>query len=532
MVEAFELLDESDIGLLDERERRLVIGAAHFRAFTRPGQICRFTVLRGAKGTVPSLTDKNCRNIEWEDDHEAVGVLVARGLMHRSPLSGDLVDLTIDVGGDPEVASAYHQLTGLAGRARRAIRFLAPIQFDVLRQLRTDLVERHYRTHPQPRKAPCTFRTRTQNRSAGRTPAVLFGMHWLELGGAERWALDCVRMAKEAGLTPIVIADQPSTHPWITRPELDDAVIIPLTLPIGHDEESALLSGILSTFDVRGIHVHHCTWLYARLPWIRSIRPDIPIVDSLHILEWRTGGFVDMSVRQSNVIDVHHVVSPQLRDYLVGKQGIESSRVALGTLARLATTGLDVRSQQADDTNSSPFVVAFVGRFTQQKRPYLFLQLAAALKSSSPRPVRFIVHGDGELVGEVHALRTRFGLGKLVQLRGPDQPVSDTFADASALVISSDNEGLTLTSFEAVAAGVPVISADVGSQASVVADELLCPRHPYPFVKAAARRIRAMMTSPKQRKRWLEEQETKAEAFLKLPDASDWARDLYRGWSA
>jgi len=77
---------------------------------------------------------------------------------------------------------------------------------------------------------------------------------------------------------------------------------------------------------------------------------------------------------------------------------------------------------------------------------------------------------------------------------------------------------------------VPVVSADVGSQASLIADDLLCPRHPYPFVQAAAARIRTMMTSPEQRKTWLDEQAAKAGAFAKLPRAEDWTRDLYQGW--
>jgi glycosyltransferase involved in cell wall biosynthesis len=103
-------------------------------------------------------------------------------------------------------------------------------------------------------------------------------------------------------------------------------------------------------------------------------------------------------------------------------------------------------------------------------------------------------------------------------------------ADADVLVITSENEGLTLTSFEATAAGIPVISTDVGSQASVVADDLLCPRHTYPFVRSAAAHVRTMISSPEQRKRWIEDQAAKTEAFAKLPRAGAWARELYQGW--
>ncbi|SHE68744.1 Glycosyltransferase involved in cell wall bisynthesis [Streptoalloteichus hindustanus] len=533
----FELLDESGIGLdgadglLNERERRLLVGAANFHALAGPGRTFRFTVLRGPSGTLPSLTDEACHQIGWADDREVVGSMVVRSLVHTtakfSPADG-LVDLVVDLGGEPRLASAYDQLPGLLGKARRTVRFMAPVQFDALRQFRTDVVERRHRTRPVPRKAPVRLARGAAARRPATKPAVLFGLHWLELGGAERWALETVQMAREAGMVPIVITDRPSSHSWIERPELEGAVIVPLTHPTSPEQESAFLNGVLSTYDVRGVHLHHCTWLYERLPWLKSIRPDIPVVDSLHILEWRTGGFVDISVRMSNMIDKHHVISPQLRDYLVGRQGVEPEKVELATLATLTTAGIE-RPGRVEGA-ADPFTVSFVGRFTQQKRPYLFLQLAAELRATAPGRVRFVMHGDGELAGEVMARRDRLGLADVLEVRGPDQPVARTLAETDALVISSDNEGLTLTSFEATAAGVPVVSTDVGSQASLIADDLLCPRHPFPFVRLAAERLRTMMTSPDQRKTWLDEQAVKAEAFAKLPDARTWTRDLYEGW--
>ncbi|EWC61758.1 Glycosyltransferase [Actinokineospora spheciospongiae] len=536
--QTFDVLDESGVGLtggeslLDERERALVVGAANFHALTRPGQTIRFTVLRGPQGSLPSLTDRETGAIEWEDDREVVGSVVFRSLVHTTVAAVDadgLVDLVVDVGGSEQTASAYHQLPGLAGALRRAVRFTVPVQFDALRQYRTDLVEKRYRARDVPRKAGVRIARGASATDQGRTPAVLFGIHWLELGGAERWAVETVQLAKDAGLTPVIITDRPSGHPWITRPEFDGAVVVPLTLPLTPDHESMLLNGIMANYDVRGVHVHHCTWLYERLPWLKAIRPDIPVVDSLHILEWRTGGFVDISVRVSNVVDRHHVISPQLRDYLIGKQGIPAEKVALATLANLTAAADQPAKAVAAD---KPFTVAFVGRFTQQKRPYLFLKLAAELKDSAPGPVRFVMHGDGELSGEVHGLRGRLGLSEALELRGPDRDVSDTLAEADVLVISSDNEGLTLTSFEASAAGIPVVSTDVGSQASLIADGLLCPRHPYPFIRTAAARIGTMMDSPEQRERWLVEQRRKSAAFAALPDARSWVRDLYRGWNS
>lgn len=533
----FELLDDSGIGLtdsgaglLDERERRLAVGAANFHALAAPGHVLRMTILRGPRGTFPALTDRTVYQIEWADDHEAIGSVVLRSVVQ--PTTGvvtptRVIDLVIDVGGELEFGHMYDKLPGWLGKVRRTARFLAPIQFDALRQLRTDVVEQVRRDRGVPRKASARLNRAARIGETGGPPAVLFGLHWLELGGAERWALDTIRMAAEAGATPLVITDRESGNPWITKPELAGAIVVPLTHPMDSATETAFLSGLFETFDIRGVHVHHNAWLYNRLPWLKAVRPDIPVVDSLHIHEWRTGGFVDLAVRMSGVIDTHHVISPALRDYMIGQQGLPSEKIKLATLANL-TTDIVVTPEREPRADGS-FTVAFVGRFTQQKRPYLFLQLAARLHKRAPGRFRFVMHGDGELANEVHRLRTRLGLETL-QVRGPEIPVAHTLSEADVLVISSDNEGLTLTSFEATAAGVPVVSADVGSQASVIADGLLCPRHPYRFLDAATTKIVTIMVSPNQRKSWLDEQLAKTTAFARLPHARPWVRELYQGW--
>ncbi|MFD9895554.1 glycosyltransferase family 4 protein [Amycolatopsis sp. NPDC059027] len=532
----FELIEDRGIGLdeaggLDERERRLLIGAANYHALVRRGATLRLTVVRAPHGGHPSLTDDRCLHIGWTEDREPVGSVVVRSLVPPTgEAPGGMLDLVIDVGGKPELQNTYSQLTGPVGRARKAFRSRIPFQYDFLRQLRTDVVERRLRERQLPRRAPVSGAHGYQRPATEARRAILFGLHWLELGGAERWALDCIQLAKEHGFTPIVVTDRASNHPWITRPEFDGVVVIPLSHPLTHGTDSALFDGLFSAFDIRGIHVHHNTWLYDRLPWVKSVWPDVPVVDSQHVLEWRTGGFVDHAVRVSAMIDTHHVISPQLRDYLVHRQGIPAEKVMLATLAGTTTAG--ITPDAPGGAKPGPFTVTYIGRFHQQKRPYIFLKLAAELRSSAPGAVGFIMHGEGELADEVHSLRSRLGLADLVEVRGPDVPVAKTLAETDVLVVTSENEGLTLTTFEATAAGVPVVSADVGSQASLVTDDLLCPRHPYPFVRQAAARIRTMMSQPEQRKHWFEEQAGKSAAFAKLPRAKAWADELYRGWSS
>ncbi|WP_183044401.1 glycosyltransferase [Pseudarthrobacter phenanthrenivorans] len=359
--------------------------------------------------------------------------------------------------------------------------------------------------------------------------AIIFGLHWLEMGGAEKWALETIALARSAGFLPIVLTDRESSHPWITRPELDGALVIPMNPPMSDDEETAFLLGLLEKFSVRGIHVHHNGWLYHRLPWFKAMNPAIHTVDSLHVVEWRTGGFVELAVKLSNAIDTHHVISPQLRDYMVLQRDVPKNRVELAPLYGLSSSEPVLNIEKDSER---PFTISFIGRLSQQKRPYLFLRYAAALKRSVNQEVRFILHGTGALADETSRLIAKYGLTAHLDWRQPPRSVDETLAQSDLLVISSDNEGLTLTTFEATAHDVAVLSTDVGSQASLVSGEALVPRQTLTFLKEAVERTKAIIASEDLRNRIVEEQRQKIAALRELPEARDWTAKLYEGWKA
>ncbi|MBX7445430.1 MULTISPECIES: glycosyltransferase [unclassified Arthrobacter] len=535
----FDIIDGGESGLaggrgrLSGREVGLLVGALNYHSLVHPGREFKVVVLRAPDGEYPRLTDQSCHRLEWKADRTAIcSLTVVSALKAGAYFDSAIMPLVIDLGGEgSEGGASFYDRAGLKGKVFKRVRFGAPIIFDAMRQGLTDVYEKRVvpRRRSQRMAAPEVSSYLSERGEQGRPPAILFGLHWLEMGGAERWALESIAVAKEAGFLPIVLTDKDSSHPWIDRPELDGALVLPMSFPLPQGEEADLLLALLREFSIRGIHVHHNNWLYHRLPWFKAFDPSIPIVDTLHILEWRTGGFVEVSVKLSNVIDIHHVISPQLRDYLALLRDVPKSRVALAPLYGLSDQFVPLAVPPANESGR-PFTIAFVGRLSQQKRPYLFLRYAAELKKTVEREVKFIVHGDGALLEETQRLIRQYGLSGSVELRHPPYPVSDTLAEADLLVVSSDNEGLTLTTFEATAMNVAVLSTDVGSQASLVASQALLPRQPFAFIKEAVARTRALMSSEALRMDIVAEQQKKIMALKQFPDARGWTKGLYEGW--
>ena len=534
----FEVLDDGGSGLaggearLSDREIGLLVGGLNYHSLIQPGREFKVIVLRAPDGEFPRLTGYACHRHEWEPNRTVVCTVGVKSTVPTAASAeSPVVPLVIDLGGErAEGGATFYDRPGRKAKVLRLARFGAPIAFDALRQGLTDYHEKRLTPNRRPhRMAPIESTAPLRSPSEDGEPAIIFGLHWLEMGGAERWAIETIALAREAGFLPIVLTDRESAHPWIVRPELDGALVLPVNLPISDEEESELLLALLTKFSVRGIHVHHNGWLYHRLPWFKAMDPGIRTVDSLHVIEWRTGGFVELAVKLSNAIDMHHVISPQLRDYMVLQRDVPKERVSLAPLYGLSEVSA---APKAEKDPGRPFTVSFIGRLSQQKRPYLFLRYAAQLRRSTEQDVRFILHGSGALAEETSRLVAKYGLADCLELRQPPRSVDDTLADSDLLVISSDNEGLTLTTFEATAQDVAVLSTDVGSQASLVSDKVLVPRQPLAFIREAVQRTKAIMASEELREQIVEEQRQKIAALKELPEAREWTTGLYEGWKA
>jgi len=114
-------------------------------------------------------------------------------------------------------------------------------------------------------------------------------------------------------------------------------------------------------------------------------------------------------------------------------------------------------------------------------RPQKRLDLLAEAFVRTLRTVpgaRLLLVGDGPERPALEAAVDRLGLRDAVHFLGYRQDIDAVFAAADAMVLSSDFEGTPIAVLEAMAAGVPVISTNVGGLPDVVDQTLgvLVPR--------------------------------------------------------
>jgi glycosyltransferase involved in cell wall biosynthesis len=119
------------------------------------------------------------------------------------------------------------------------------------------------------------------------------------------------------------------------------------------------------------------------------------------------------------------------------------------------------------------FVVGSVMRFDENKRPYLWIEVAHALLEREPG-ARFILVGEGPLWESSKELVDRLGLSDRFLFTGRSHAVGFWISCMSALLLLSRHEGMPNVLIEAQSLGVPVVSTPAGGAAETFSEETGC----------------------------------------------------------
>ncbi|MHB1047643.1 MAG: glycosyltransferase [Thermoanaerobaculia bacterium] len=115
-------------------------------------------------------------------------------------------------------------------------------------------------------------------------------------------------------------------------------------------------------------------------------------------------------------------------------------------------------------------LVGAVGRVAPVKDHPLFLRAAAAVARELPS-ARFVVVGGGESAEAARGRASELGIASKVFFLGMRTDLPAIYADLDLVALTSRNEGTPLSLVEAMAAGRPVVAADVGGVRDLLTSE-------------------------------------------------------------
>lgn len=215
------------------------------------------------------------------------------------------------------------------------------------------------------------------------------------------------------------------------------------------------------------VHSHRYSGLYAGLACIglRTVR-HVHTIHNVADYEMPPTHRSVMRVLYRLGLSIPVAISPEVCRSTESLYSLVSGRT------RVVFNGIDspmVHTPRERDSTRSVFRFLTVGRFATQKNHELLIRSFRRVREVVPR-VELLLVGDGEKRRSIEDLVSALGLGRSVLFTGAVSEVSRYYADADCFVLSSTYEGLPLALLEAMSAGLPCISTNVGGVPDVVAN--------------------------------------------------------------
>ena len=376
-------------------------------------------------------------------------------------------------------------------------------------------------------------------RPVGARLPVWLALHWLELGGAEKFAVDLIKALPKDRYAVYVTTDVPSEDPWAgaIRNQVEELLHLPAFLP--DEMVGAFCAHYVRTRRLRLLHVNHAPRVYESLPHIRRFHPALKVLHTLHILELppNDGGYPEWAMaRWGPFIDHHHVISEQLKQFLMERWLVPEDRidvVRINVDPRWFDPAVVPRGsvRHALGVPETAILIGFVGRLTRQKRPLEFVRLAKILSDqwvleSREPALHFLMVGDGNLRDEVQAAIRAAGLEEVVHLLDETMDTRPAYVDSDLIAMPSENEGLALVTYEAMAMATPVFFTDVGAQSELLEPGQLAERE-MPVAPSLADRIWPYLIDPEKRRALGERERARILRDHSMADSLERLRDLY-----
>ena len=217
----------------------------------------------------------------------------------------------------------------------------------------------------------------------------------------------------------------------------------------------------------------------------------------------RTKFFLWLERLLAKFTDVIITVGEQQRREIIGYKIAEPEKVISVPL------GLDLKPFVRAGANpelllgelgleSGTQLVGIVARLVPIKNHLCFLR-AAQIVAEKTDNVRFLIIGDGELRNHLEKKTRKLGLESRVIFMGFQHNLTKIYSGLDVVTLSSFNEGLPVALIEAMAAGKPVVSTDVGGVRDLILDGdngLLVPSNDH---RALAKAILYLLAKPSRR---------------------------------
>ena len=309
---------------------------------------------------------------------------------------------------------------------------------------------------------------------------ILFIIPWMVTGGADLFNLSLVKGLNKERYEITIISTEPNEN--VLRQEFENnenVRVYDLTSFLDKRYWVAFVNYIIQKENINLIFNSNSKTGYSMLPYLKSMYPEIPILDYVHMEEWynRNGGYSRYSSMYNSIIDKTMVCNGN------SKKILEEHFKRNPDEVQTVYIGVDEEKFNPDRYNKEELekkylggttnkkIISFICRISEQKRPLLFLEIIKKLKEKR-QDFKVLVVGDGNLLGKMKEKAKKMNLLEDIIFLGEIKNTGEIYKISNVTVNCSLKEGLALTSYESLSMNVPIVSSDVGGQKELISKDV------------------------------------------------------------
>jgi O-antigen biosynthesis protein len=295
---------------------------------------------------------------------------------------------------------------------------------------------------------------------------ILLAMPFMTVGGAERTLSQIFKQLRLRGIHLVVITTEPldarvgDTTRWFEETTLE---VFHLPRFLGREAWPRFTEHLISSRNVQVLWIAGSRFTYELLPSLKTTFPELKVIDILFNPIGMTGHYLKHNYFIDHVVVEH----ASMKAWLVakGEKPDVISVIPNGIDTEYYNTVPKIPWRQGTtQASENRFVVAFMGRLSEEKGPDTFIRIADILAHRTD--IEFIVCGQGVLYDD---LRQDVNSRQLenIHFLGFVEPKS-YLRCCDVLVVCSRLDGRPNVVMESLAMGIPVIVSRVGAMPDMV----------------------------------------------------------------
>ncbi|MEG1009798.1 MAG: glycosyltransferase [Clostridia bacterium] len=302
---------------------------------------------------------------------------------------------------------------------------------------------------------------------------ILFIIPWSVIGGADIFNLNLIKYLVKNGYDVSIISTESCQYQF--RAEFEKFVdeYFDLTTFLNRKDWAGFISHIIESRNIDIVFEANSFYGYYVIPWLKCKHPNVIFTDYLHAedFSWRDGSYPRDSIAISRYLDKTFTCTNYLKELMYNRMNkkVQNTDVAyIGTNVEYFNPDIIFEDEKKlREKFKGKKIILFPCRIVFLKRPILLVEIIKKICANREDIICLVV-GNGPAKSKMISKIKEYDLMEKFFFIDMKDDIRVYYKIADITLICSLTEGLTLTAYESMAFGVPVVTSGVGGQKELI----------------------------------------------------------------